>query len=114
MNNKKIELEIEKYRDCLFIVEGIKDKKALESFGLMNIFVLNKNSKSLLEKVEEIEEIGKNKKICILTDFDKEGKKLYLELKSELARRNVKLDSSFRSFLLDLKINHIEDLKNEN
>ena len=105
---EEIENEIEKYKDFLFIVEGKKDKQALENLGLTEIFVLNETGKSLGEKIEQIE--SQKRKICILTDFDKKGKKLYLKLKSELAIRNVRLDNSFRSFLLKSGVIHIEDL----
>lgn len=109
----ELEEEIEKIKEYLIIVEGKKDKIALENLGLKHIFVINQPSKSLYEKIEEIENIANNKKICILTDFDKKGRKLYLIINSELSQRKVKLDNNFRLFLSRLKIIYIEDLKNE-
>ena len=107
MNNLK---EIEKAKSCFIIVEGKKDKLALEELGFKNIFIINETGKSLNEKVEEIETIGRKQKVCILTDFDKKGKKLYLRLKSELSKRKVRLDNCFRGMLLKLNISHIEGL----
>ena len=49
-------------------------------------------------------------KVCILTDFDKKGKKIYMMLKSKFSERGVKLDNSLRSMLLKMHISHIEGL----
>ena len=113
-SNQEFGKELEKAKDMLVIVEGKKDKAALETLGFKNIFIINEAGKSLYEKIEEIEEQAGKKKICILTDFDKKGKKLYLLLKSELSKRKVKLDNSFREILLKENISHIEGLKYEN
>jgi 5S rRNA maturation endonuclease (ribonuclease M5) len=107
---QEIENEIGKYKDFLFIVEGKKDKQALVNLGFRNIFVINETGKSLGEKIEQIETLARKNKICILTDFDKKGKKLYLLLKSELGKRNVKMDNSLRHIFLRNNIQHIEDL----
>ena len=67
-------------------------------------------------KRERIEEIASNvlkkEKVCILTDLDKQGKKLYLLTKSILQELGVKIDSSFRGLLIKAKISHIEGLSN--
>lgn len=102
--------EIEKYKDYLFIVEGNKDFRALNELGIKNIFVLNRHNKSLKERVEDIEEMASKKIICILTDFDKTGEKLFSQLVSELSLKKVKIDNSFRYFLKKIKISHIEGL----
>lgn len=111
---QKIEFlkELNKVREYIVIVEGIKDKMALNKLGFKRIIVLNENGKSIKEKIEEIEKIANESKskVCILTDFDKKGKKLYLQLKAELSVRNVKLDNHFRTILLKEKISHIEGL----
>ena len=104
--------ELEKHKDKLIIVEGKKDKLSLNQLGFLNVFILNESGKSLQEKIEEIEKIAQENKlkICILTDFDKKGKQLYLRLKSELSTRRVKLDNSLRAALLRSNISHIEGL----
>ena len=108
----KIEKEIEKAEGSLIVVEGKKDKAALQQLGFTNIFVINETGKSLSETIEEIESIvrqNKNK-ACILTDFDKKGKSLYMTLKSKFSERGVRLDNSLRSMLLKMRISHIEGL----
>lgn len=103
--------QIEKAKEHIIIVEGKKDKYALQQLGFDKIFVLNETGKSLYEKIEEIQALCEKKdKVCILTDFDKKGKKLYLLLKSKLAESGVRLDNTLRGFLLKEKISHIEGL----
>lgn len=109
---KEFQKELSKAKEMLVIVEGIKDKLALEELGFQNIFVINENNKSLNEKIEEIEKLAGKQKILILTDFDKKGKQLYLRLKSELSQRKIKLANKFRGILLKQKVSHIEGLKN--
>ncbi len=111
--------QIEKAKDYLIVVEGKKDKSALQYFGFKKIFVINETGKSLGEKIEQIQALcDKKQKVCILTDFDKKGKKLYLLLKSKLLESGVRLNNTLRGFLLKQKISHIEGLdhfiKNEN
>ena len=109
--NTEIPEQIEKAKDYLVVVEGKKDKTALERLGFDRIFVFNETGQSLGERIERIQELCRKKdKVCILTDFDKQGKKLYLLLKSKLSEAGVKLDSSLRAFLLREKISHIEGL----
>ena len=109
-NKSELNQEIEKAKEFFIIVEGKKDKEALEQLGFKNVFIINETGKSIYEKIEEIEEKADKNKICILTDFDKKGKKLYLLLKSELCKRKVKLDNRLRGILLKLNIGHIEGL----
>lgn len=69
--------EFEEYKDYLLVVEGSKDKIALENLGFNHIFVLNESGKSLFEKIEQIEQLAGKRKVCILTDFD--TKKIHKE-----------------------------------
>ena len=62
------------------------------------------------EKIEQIQELVGKDKVCILTDFDKKGKQLYLLLKSKLQEQGTRLDNTFRGVLLKEKISHIEGL----
>jgi len=103
--------EIEKYLDYVIIVEGNKDLLSLQSLGFQKVFTLHENSVSLKERLEQIaNQINKKDKICILTDLDKKGRKLYLKAKSILSEMPVHLDSSLRSVLLKAQISHIEGL----
>jgi 5S rRNA maturation endonuclease (ribonuclease M5) len=92
----------------LIIVEGKKDKNALNSLNIKNIFVLN--NKPLYQVVEEVAELVDE--AVILTDLDSEGKKLYSMLREYLERNGVKIDKQFREFLMkNTKITCIESIE---
>ena len=96
-----------KESDKLIVVEGIKDKKVLEDFGIVNIITLNKPMYKLVEDIYETK-----KEVVILTDLDKEGKYLYKKLKSDLQRFGIKIDNKFREFLFrETKISNIESIR---
>ena len=98
-----------KQSNQLIIVEGKKDRKALQNFGIKNIIELNK--KPLFEIIENISD--KNEKCIILTDLDRHGRELYGKLNSGLQQRGVKIDDSFRNFLFkNTKLRQIEGLEN--
>jgi len=90
----------------LIIVEGPKDKKALNKLGINNyIVVLTK--KPLFEIIENISKI--TDEVIILTDFDKKGKELYGKLNSGLQKYGVKVDHYFREWLQrNTKLSHVE------
>ena len=79
----------------IIIVEGKKDKEALEKLGIKNIIELSK--KPLFHVIEDIADNGKE--CIILTDLDKKGKELYGKINSGLQKFGVKIDNSFREFL---------------
>ncbi len=76
------------------LVEGNRDRLALEYFRVKNVVTI---SKPLYEIVEEIS--SEYKKCILLLDLDKAGNKLYKRLKDDLQKYGVKIDSKFRSFL---------------
>ncbi|MEW6063339.1 MAG: toprim domain-containing protein [Nanoarchaeota archaeon] len=90
----------------LKIVEGKKDKMALERLGIKNIMTLSKP----IYKV--IEDISKNNKECIiLVDLDSAGRKIYGKLKCNLQKYGVRVDDRYRIFLFkNTKIRQIEGL----
>jgi 5S rRNA maturation endonuclease (ribonuclease M5) len=92
-------------KEKIVIVEGPKDKKALEGFGIKNIIVLRK---PLYLVVEHIVNTGKD--CIILTDLDKKGKELYGKLASSLKQFGVNVDDKPREFLFKTKIRQIEGL----
>ena len=103
---------IEKLRKShkLIIVEGKKDRKALEELGINSerIFTLNK-SKALIFVAEETSK--KNNKIILLTDLDKKGKEIYGKLSSELQKNGAEIDNYFREFLFkNTKLRQIEGI----
>lgn len=111
--NTELLHQIGKAKDNLIIVEGKKDKHALQQLGFQRIFVINETGKSLPEKIEQIQALcGKKDKVCILTDFDKKGKQMYLLLKSKFSELGIKMDNTLRGFLLKERVSHIEGLTN--
>ena len=97
--------KLEKLKTKVIIVEGNKDKIALEEFGIKKIIVLNKPIFKLCE------ELVKYKEIVILTDLDKEGRRLYSKIKDNLTRNGIKVDDSFREFLFkNTELTQIEGL----
>ena len=93
IKDKKEWIEKIQNSEKIIIVEGKKDKKALISLGVKNIITLNK---PLYKIVEETAEFNKN--VIILTDFDKEGRKLYGVLKNDFQKNGVKIDREFRVY----------------
>ncbi len=110
MNEEKKEefnriIEKIKILNTLIIVEGKKDRNALNNMGIKNIIELNK--KPLYQIVEEIS--NSNEECIILTDLDKKGKELYGRLNSDLQIRGVKVNNKLREFLFkNTKIRQIE------
>ncbi len=84
-----------KSSNILVIVEGKKDKAALQKFNITNIVELSK--KPLFQIIEEISSL--HKECIILTDLDSEGKLLYSKLNSQLQNNGVKINNKFREFL---------------
>ena len=91
----------------LVIVEGVKDKKALQSFGVKNICCLN--DRPLYKMIESV--ASANKEVIILTDLDREGRKLYGKLRTQLQFLGVEVDNYFREFLFrNTRIRQVEGL----
>ncbi len=104
--------------NSIVIVEGIKDKKALEDLGINNIIVLNRRPLyAVVEKVATVYDkakklTGEKISVMILTDLDTEGKKLYGKLNSGLQNFGVRIDNRFREFLFkNTKLRQIEGMK---
>jgi 5S rRNA maturation endonuclease (ribonuclease M5) len=91
----QLTLLLEKYKDVLAIVEGKKDRAALEHFGFSNIFSL---TGPLYAMVEDILATGE-KKVMILTDLDVEGIKLYEYLRTHLTQKGMHIDNTLRDYL---------------
>lgn len=99
--------EIEKLKNKTIIVEGLKDKQTLNESGIKKVITLK--GKPLFKVVEDL----KCKEICILTDLDKEGRKLYSRLKNLCNKNGIKVNNTFRNYLFkNTKIRQIEGLKN--
>ena len=96
---------LEECKDKIVIVEGIKDKKALESLGFTDISYINR------QPLFKVVEILQKKEVIILTDLDREGRKLYSRLKDELNNRGVRVDDELRELLFKTELRQIEGLR---
>lgn len=91
--------------ELLFIVEGKNDFLSLKKLGVKRIMQYNGPLYRLIEKVSN------NKKIVILTDLDKEGRKLYGQIAKGLSERGVIIDNYFREYIFkNTKVRQIEGL----
>ncbi|MEK6855475.1 MAG: toprim domain-containing protein [Nanoarchaeota archaeon] len=110
--NPQLKNELEKYKEYVILVEGKKDVFALKSLGFEKVYAIHMTSVSLRERIEEISKtIGKKDKVCILTDLDRKGRKLYELIKPILQELGVKTDSSLRGLLLKARLSHIEGIE---
>jgi 5S rRNA maturation endonuclease (ribonuclease M5) len=111
--NPNLKADIEKFKSYAILVEGKKDTSTLKSFGFERVFEIHKTGIPLRERLEQISlELDKKDKVCILTDLDKRGKKLYETIKPIAIELGMKLDSTFRGILIKSQISHIEGLSN--
>lgn len=98
---------IEELKDSkkLIIVEGKKDKKALEKLDIKNIKFVKGPLYKFIESIRQ-------KEVILLLDLDKEGKKLYAKLKLGLQKRGIKINYKFRKFLFKTRLSQIEGINN--
>jgi len=98
-------LEEIKSKNLLVIVEGIKDVRALNALGIVNVMSLKKPLFAVVEDVA-----SKEKEVVLLTDLDEEGKKIYHELSVNLQKFGVKINNHLREFLFKTQLRQIEGL----
>lgn len=99
--------ELERIRESgiLVIVEGLKDKRCLASFGIKNVLTLKRPLFEVVETVAATED-----EVVLLTDLDVEGKKLYSRLSKGFQKHKVKVDNKLRKLLFLSPISHVEGL----
>lgn len=107
---RKIDLEelnnlIEELKDKIVIVEGKKDKKALNRLGLKNIIAIN--GKPVYDIVRSYSDT--KKEIVILTDFDRKGKQINIKLKNMFQKYQKHVNSKLRRKFMKFGKNRIED-----
>jgi 5S rRNA maturation endonuclease (ribonuclease M5) len=101
-----IERLLELLRDSTIIVEGKRDREALNGIGLSDVIVI---SGMPLEPF--IEKLSKNKKYTILTDYDREGERKNKEICKLLQKSKFKLNLRFRRlFRSSFGITKVEEL----
>jgi 5S rRNA maturation endonuclease (ribonuclease M5) len=107
--NPRLKQDLGKFQEYVILVEGKKDVNAMKSLGFEKVYAIHQTGVSIRERIEEIASyIDKKEKVCILTDLDKQGKKLYMVIKPILQELGVKLDSSLRGILIKSGVSHIE------
>jgi len=110
--NPELKASIPAYFEYVIIVEGKKTMEILNKIGFRKVYALHENGVSIKERVEQImQQIDKKDKVCILTDFDKKGKTMYMLVKPMFEELGATLDSSFRGLLLKGQFEHIEEIK---
>ena len=99
---------LEELKSRAVIVEGKKDARALKALGLANIIPLNNTP--LAEFAQKIAE-SQIHEVIILTDFDKEGRKLEKRLDLLLRSHKVRTNRRLRRILMGFGKGRIEDFK---
>jgi len=93
-------------RESSIIVEGKRDKIALRTLGVNNVFAISSRSIDNFIKT-----LGKDKKYTILTDFDKEGEEKNKKICKILEKNKFKLDLRLRQRIKNsFRITKIEEL----
>ncbi len=92
----------------LVIVEGKKDRQALQLLGFMQVVALDRPLYAIAETIHAKNHI---RQVIILTDLDKKGRELYGKLKANLQKVGIKVDDRLRNYLQkETEIVHIEGL----
>lgn len=96
--------------ESLVVVEGDKDEKALRNVGV-RARVVKVRGLSVEKVVEKIVEESNGKRVVLLVDFDREGKRKEKELKQALAELGFSAGDSVRKNFRELfRINTVEQL----
>ncbi len=101
---KKLELLIRKMQESCVLVEGKRDKIALEKLGCEDVIAVSGRTRQLRNLV-------KAKKIIVATDLDRKGNELARMIREEMEGM-VKVDSETRIQLARLlEMKYFEDAK---
>jgi len=100
---------LEELKERLVIVEGKRDEKALQKLGLENIIPLNGVSPA--DVAINLYNSGIKKEVVVLTDFDRKGRALALELGRILQAYKIRVNGKLRAQLRGFGKGKIEDFK---
>jgi len=92
------------------IVEGKRDKRALEKFGLKSERIVAINGRTLIKVVDEIRASADHDHVIILTDFDKKGRQLASKLMRLFLAYKIHPNSRLRKEFMKFGKTEIEDL----
>ncbi len=76
------------------IVEGAHDKEALKEMGITKEIAMYSSGYSCVDFVDYLR--CRHKKVAILTDYDRAGKKFNKKLLARLEREGVKVEKRYR------------------
>ncbi|MFH1400476.1 MAG: hypothetical protein ABIH41_03075 [Nanoarchaeota archaeon] len=94
---------------CLVVVEGVKDRRALQATGV-TARIMTLSRRAIYRIVEDVVASGRD--VVILTDIDAHGKRLYRLMVSELSQRGVRVDRKYREFLqTETPLDQIEGIR---
>ncbi len=102
----ELQNELKNCIDIPTIVEGKKDKRALQKLGFKRI--LDISGKSLTKVVERV---ASEESVIILTDFDEDGRKKASKLTKFIQSTGVKINFLVRNKIKNLfKVHKIEEI----
>lgn len=103
MNDALLEL-LERKRTLVTICEGKRDAAALRTLGFTRVMMLDAPLYKVVERFE------KGSTVQILTDLDREGRKLFAKLRSDFIQRGVRVDNELREALFRTQLRQIEGI----
>lgn len=103
-NAKKLEKALTQLKDNLVLVEGKRDKAALQALGCNNILAVSGRKNRLRQIVNE-------KKVIVMTDLDKAGNELAKMITDELEGMARVDCETRRIFGRVLRLKYFEDIK---
>ena len=96
----------QRHPDWAVLVEGKRDKRALEMLGIENVIDLK--GRKFHDIAEYLSENFKG--VVLLTDFDPEGEEIFNKLSRILKGYGLKVDGSFREELRQTGVKFVEKL----
>ncbi|MFH1393952.1 MAG: toprim domain-containing protein [Candidatus Micrarchaeota archaeon] len=102
---KKLRKLLSHIKEGWVFAEGLRDRRALERLGCMNVLTISGNLKSSCEKVR-----GKTDEVIVLTDLDRRGDELARKAKEELEGLSIRADLETRKKLAGiLRLKYFEE-----
>ncbi|MCS6957793.1 MAG: toprim domain-containing protein [Aquificaceae bacterium] len=92
-------------KDSAVLVEGKRDKRALQKYGIKNIITLE--GKRFTELPDLLEGFSR---VILLFDLDKHGERIKEKVKEILTKQGYILIEEFREELRHMGINFVEDI----
>ena len=92
-------------KDSAVLVEGKRDKRALQKYGIKNVITLE--GKRFTELPDLLEGFSR---VILLFDLDKHGERIKEKVKEILTKQGYILIEDFREELRHMGINFVEDI----